>query len=83
MPYDTLEAAQARIIELDEANAALTAERDTLSQNINEMTAAMETLRKMNQDYFNRLIQQKEHHDEPGKEDIPPTCEEFAKTLTI
>lgn len=80
----TLEEAQARIIELTEENEQLTNERDSLSQNNNELTTECEKLRKMNQNYFNKLIAQHEGNDDPGEpEKEPISCEAFAATLNI
>lgn len=83
--YDTLEEAQARIVELDEQVAELTNERDTLSQNNTDLAQQLEQVRTLNQKYFNKLCAQ---NSEPGnkndnEEKEVPTCEEFAKTLTI
>ena len=79
----TLEEAQARILELVEQNQALTAERDSLSQNNNELTAERDSLRELNQKYFNKLIAQEVHEDKTDPEPPPVSCEEFAKTLNI
>lgn len=80
----TLEEAQARIVELQEQNTALTNERDTLAQNNTTLQTENEGLRKLNQNYFNKLSA---HYSNPAdkKEDDEkvPTCEEFAKTLKI
>lgn len=83
--FDTLEAAQAEIIRLQEANTALTNERDTLSQNNTTLTQELAQVRQLNQQYFNKLSAQ--YSDQAGKDDEEeeeaPTCEEFAKTLEI
>ena len=84
MPFDTLEAAQAEIVRLNDELAERTNERDTLSQNNETLTAENEQIRKLNQQYFNRLIAQDTGKDGGGKdqnETPPPTCEEFARTL--
>lgn len=81
----TLEEAQAEIIRLQEANTALTNERDTLSQNNTTLTQELAQVRQLNQQYFNKLSAQ--YSDPAGKDDEEeeeaPTCEEFAKTLEI
>lgn len=83
MAYDTLEEAQARILELDEEIERVRGERDTLSQNNNTLTQENENLRTLNQKYFNKLIAQddiKNKQDDDEGEEVP-TCEEFANTL--
>lgn len=82
MAYDTLEEAQARILELEEENQRITGERDTLSQNNESLTQQNENLRTLNQKYFNKLIAQEEQEN-PEEKDEPevPTCEEFAVQL--
>ena len=86
MAYETLEDAQARIVELEELNDRLEHEKETLSQTNEELTKRNEDLRSKNQMYFDKLIAQedttKKKEDEEGEEDIP-TCEEFAKSLKI
>ena len=81
----TLEEAQARILELQEQVTELTNERDTLSQNNAALTGELESVRKLNQQYFNKLSAQYSH--EPDKNDKDgeevPSCEDFAKTLDI
>lgn len=81
----TIEEARAEIIRLQEANAQLTTERDTLSQNNVTLTGELETVKKLNQQYFNKLSQQyfptEDKKDDDEKE--VPSCEDFAKTLHI
>ena len=81
----TLEEAQAEIIRLNEQVTELTNERDTLSQNNTTLTGELESVRKLNQQYFNKLSAQYSHDGEEkdnGEEEVP-TCEDFAKTLNI
>lgn len=85
MPFNTLEEAQAEIIRLQEENTALANERDTLSQNNETLTGELNSVRELNQKYFNKLTA---HYfpedDKTGKEDEEVvSCEEFAKTLKI
>ena len=83
MPYDTLESAQARIVELNATVTELENERDTLSQNNKSLTEENENLRTLNQNYFNRLVAQNDR--ETDKEEEEPeivSCEEFAKSIT-
>ena len=81
----TLEEALAVILELKEKNAELTNERDTLSQNNAAQAQELESVRKLNQQYFNKLSAQYSHgadEKDDGEEEVP-TCEDFAKTLNI
>lgn len=82
MPFDTLEAAQAEIVRLNDELTERTNERDTLSQNNETLTSELEQVRTLNQKYFNKLIAQHSDPDGGGKEEEPaPSCEEFANTL--
>ena len=81
----TLEEAQAEILRLQEENTEVKNERDTLSQNNAALTADLENVRKLNQQYFNKLTaqySQQEGKTDEGDEEAP-SCEEFAKTLKI
>ena len=82
MAFDTLEAAQAEIVRLTEELTATKNERDSYSTKVTTMSEELENVRKLNQTYFNKLTAQ--HTPEP-KPDEPetPSCEEFAKTLSI
>lgn len=81
----TLEEAQAEIIRLNEQVTELTNERDTLSQNNVTLTGELESVRKLNQQYFNKLSAQ--YSQEPDKnnndEEEVQSCEDFAKSLNI
>lgn len=81
----TLEEAQAEIIRLNEQVTELTNERDTLSQNNTTLTGELESVRKLNQQYFNKLSAQYSHDGDKKDDDEEevPTCEDFAKTLDI
>lgn len=83
--FNTLEEARAEIIRLNEQVTELTNERDTLSQNNATQAQELESVRKLNQQYFNKLSAQ--YSPEADKTDNDekevPTCEEFAKTLNI
>lgn len=81
----TLEEAQAEIIRLQEQVTKLTNERDTLSQNNTTLTGELESVRKLNQQYFNKLSAQYSHEPDKkddGEEEVQ-SCEDFAKTLNI
>ena len=81
----TLEEAQAEIVRLNDRVTELTNERDTLSQNNNTLTEDNERLRRLNQNYFNKLSAQfptqEDKKDKEEKEVV--SCVDFAKTLTI
>lgn len=81
----TLEEAQAEILRLQEENTEVKNERDTLSQNNAALTADLEKVRQLNQQYFNKLSAQ--YSAPAGKTDEgdeeAPTCEDFAKTLKL
>ena len=84
----TLEEAQQRIIELTEEVQTLTGERDAAQQTAQQLTAETEELRTLNQRYFNKLIAQDKltaniANNEDKEEPVPPSCEEFAKTLKL
>ena len=82
----TLEEAQAEILRLQEQVTELTNERDTLSQNNNTLTGELESVRKLNQQYFNKLSaqyspEQDENNNEDDKE--VQSLEDFARTHNI
>lgn len=82
---NTLEEARSEIIRLNEALTERTNERDTLSQNNAQLTTELESVRKLNQQYFIKLsaqYSQDEHKNDSEDEEVP-TCEDFAKTLNI
>lgn len=81
---NTLEEARAEILRLNEELATAQTERDNYSNRVNELTRENENVRELNQQYFLKLSAQYEpnHEDEDPEEDVP-SCEDFAKTLTI
>ena len=82
--FKTLEEAKAEIIRLQGINTEVTNERDTLSQNNKTLTEELESVRTLNQQYFNKLCAQfSQQEDETNDEDEVQSCEEFAKTLNI
>lgn len=81
----TLEEAQAQIVNLTEKLTEVETERDTLSKNNETLTADLERVRTLNQRYFEKLQAQtlgNPANKEPEDEEVP-TCEEFAKTITL
>lgn len=83
--YKTVEEAKAKILELQQQVTELTNERDTLSQNNKQLQDEKESLRTLNQKYFNQLsaqFQDQEDENNNDEEEVQ-SCEEFAKTLNI
>lgn len=82
MEINTIEEARAEIIRLNEELTERTNERDTLSQNNATLTQELEDVRKLNQQYFNKLSQQYSPQEDKtdNEEKEVPSCEEFAKT---
>ena len=81
----TLEQALERIVELTEELQDTRTERDNANTAREEAERRSEELREINQRYFNKLQAQEnaaENKKEDEGEDVP-TCEEFAKGLTI
>lgn len=85
MPINTIEEARDRILELEGQITELTNERDTLSQNNNALSTELESVRKLNQKYFDRLSAQYSEPEEEEEEekDKPLSCAEFAINLKI
>lgn len=85
MEFSTLEDAQAEIIRLNEVLTETKNERDTLSQNNETLTADNDRLRKLNQNYFNKLSAQysPQENKNNNQEEEVPSCVEFAKTINI
>lgn len=85
MAYETLEQAQARIVELEEEATQLRATNQTLSQDNEKQKKENEDLRTLNQKYFNKLIAQDDNEgknkngDQGGSE--VPTVEEYVKNM--
>ena len=82
--FNTLEEARAEILRLNEELTTAQTERDNYSTQVNELTSEVEKVRELNQKYFLKLSAQ--YHPTPEPEDEEPdtpTCEDFAKTLTI
>lgn len=81
----TLEEAQAKILEQQETITQLTTEKETLSQNNNDLTTELESVKRLNQQYFNKLSQQylPEEDKKDDEEKEVPSCEEFAQSLNI
>lgn len=80
----TLEEMQERILQLEEENKGLTAERDTLLENNKTLTDDIQRVRAVNQRYFEKLSMQEDSgNDNDDDEEQTPSCEEFAKTLHI
>lgn len=84
MEFNTLEEARAEILRQNEELATVISERDNYSTKVNELTSELEKVRELNQRYFLKLSAQ--YNPTPPQEDDEPdapSCEDFAKTLTI
>lgn len=83
--FNTLEEARAEILRLNGELANAQTERDNYSTRITELEAENRNVRELNQKYFLKLSAQYAPESEDDGDDEPdaPTCEEFAKTLTI
>lgn len=84
--FNTLEEARAEILRLNEELSSVQTERDNYSTRVNELTTEVEKVRTINQQYFLKLSAQlnpgmKKEEDEDDQD--VPSCEDFAKTLTI
>lgn len=80
--YDTLESAQARILELEQQLESVTNERDTLSEDNNTLNERVTQLSDRCQNFFNQIIQQRENPGEDEEEDEDgPTLEEFTNSI--
>ena len=76
----TLEEAQAKILELQEENNQLKNEKETLSQNNADLTGELDSVKKLNQQYFNKLSQQFIPTEDKKDDEVEvPSCEDFAK----
>ena len=83
--FSTLEEARAEIIRVNELLTAAETERDALKSQNATQAEDLRRVRELNQQYFLKLSAQILDHEkeDPDKEEKTPTCEEFAKTLTI
>lgn len=78
----TQEEMQSRILELEDRERELTAERDALSQNNETLTRDLENARAYNTQLFNRVRQQDDQHG--GKHDETKEtvkCVDFARSI--
>lgn len=82
--FNTLEEAHAEIIRLNEELTTAHSERDNYSNKAMELEKQLENVRELNQKYFLKLSAQYKPNTEAEDEiDEIPSCEDFAKTLTI
>lgn len=83
--FNTIEEARAEIVRLNEELTTAKTERDNYSAKVTETETELENVRKLNQQYFNKLSTQFVGNDDKDedKDDEPLSCEDFAKTLTI
>lgn len=84
--FNTLEDARAEIVRLNEELTRERTEKESYSTKLSDTETELENVRKLNQQYFNKLSSYYTDDDsekDDEDEDDTPTCEEFAKTLTI
>ena len=83
--YETLEEAQAGILDLEAKIVELTNERDTLSQNNERLTTELAQSRQHAQELFLKVRAQfHEQEDENNdEEEEVPSCVDFARTHNI
>ena len=80
---NTLEEARAEILRLNEELTTANATVNSYTEKVNELNGELEKVRDLNQAYFLKLSAQ--YTPPTPDEDVEdvPTCEDFAKTLTI
>lgn len=85
MEINTIEEARAEIVRLTDELNQRNADYETLSHDNDTLRNDLDQVRTINQQYFNRLMQQdsKPAGGAPLDDEEAPTCEEFAKTLNI
>ena len=83
--FNTLEEARAEILRLNEELSTAQTERENFSAKVTELTSDLEKVRELNQKYFLKLSAQYKPNVENDEDTDPetPSCEDFAKTLTI
>lgn len=83
--FNTLEEARAEILRLNGELSTAQTERDNYSNRITELTRDLENVRELNQHYFLKLNAQYNPKPESEEDDEPevPSCEDFAKTISI
>ena len=84
--FNTLEEARAEILRLNGELDKATTERENYSTRVSALEKDLEKVREINQQYFLQLSQQYKpstENTEDADEDDAPSCEDFAKTLTI
>lgn len=81
--FNTLEEAQAEILRLNEELSTAQTERDNYSTKVNELSNDLEKVRTLNQQYFLKLSAQYAPPKTEETDPDTPSCEDFAKTLTI
>jgi len=79
----TLEEAQAEILRLQEELATAQNSNENYSRQVNELSTDLEKVRELNQQYFLKLSAQYTPPTDTGEEEDTPSCEDFARTLTI
>lgn len=83
MSFETVEQAQERILELEETINGLNANIETLEGERADLENNVQSLREINQRYYNKLIAQETTEPTDDEDDEPESLEDFAKTLKI
>lgn len=83
--YKTVEEAQAEILRLQEELTTVKADRDNYSAQVSDLQKENEKVRELNQQYFLKLSAQYNPNTktEEDEDDDTPSCEDFAKNLSI
>ena len=79
----TLEEARAEILRLDEELKTARTEIENYTTKVNELNKNLEDVRELNQQYYLKLRAQDESDEDEDPEEDVPSCEDFARTLTI
>lgn len=81
----TLEEAQAEILRLNEELTTERADKENYAARVTELETENNKVRELNQAYFLKLSAQYKPQNDPNAEPEPdvPSCEDFAKTITI
>lgn len=81
---NTLEEAKAELIRVSEEYDKLETEKKTLSQNNEQLTQELNTVRTINQEYYLKITASHSPEEEEEEEEPEtPSCEDFAKTINI
>lgn len=83
MEYETVEQARERILELEETINGLNANIETLQGEKTDLENNVQSLREINQRYYNKLIAQETTEPTDDEEEDTESLEDFARNLKI